>query len=206
MSAGKKFHFTDGQIAWLRENFADTLNADLCEYLDCKETTLRILARSLGLHKSKAHLERRKDKARKGLRRYYLTHKPTNNSAHLRPYCFKPGNDPRLLKGYADGFARGQAKRNQTIREEKARIAFGLPQRTKMNLKRQPRQKIEQRYYLRQLGYIIDDQNNIAYYTTDTTRAVKMEAGDVKRNYFKFKKYEQPTEHQREPEDIQVPN
>ena len=148
------------------------------------------------MEKSKEHLDRRKDKARKALRRYYLTHKPTDNSAHLRPYCFKPGNDPRQLDGYADGFSRGQAKRNQTIREEKARIAFGLPQRTKMRLIHQPRPKIDQRHYLKRLGYIIDEQDNIAYYTDTTKRAVRMEAGGKKKSYFKFKRYEQPSEQQ----------
>lgn len=188
MSKGKKCIFSDEQIAWLKENFADTLNADICEYLDCKETTLRLLARSLGLQKSKAHLDWRQDKARKGLKRYYLTHKPTNNSEHLRKYCFKKGNDPRTLKGFRDGIIRGHEKRNQIIREEKARIAFGLPQRTKLRLKRQPRPKIDQRHYLKKLGYIIDNENNIAYWTETTRRAVKLE---LKPKFFKYKPYEQ---------------
>lgn len=188
MSKGKKCIFSDEQIAWLKENFADTLNADICEYLDCKETTLRLLARSLGLEKSEAHKERRQEKARKGLKRYYLTHKPNDNHEHLMPYCFKNGNDPRTLKGFRDGIIRGHEKRNQIIREEKARIAFGLPQRTKLRLKRQPRPKIDQRHYLKKLGYIIDNENNIAYWTETTRRAVKLE---LKPKFFKYKPYEQ---------------
>jgi len=188
MGKGKKCNFTEEQIAWLKENFADTLNADICEYLDCKETTLRLLARSLGLQKSKAHLDWRQDKARKGLKRYYLTHKPTDNSEHLRKYCFKKGNDPRTLKGFREGLERGHKKRNQLIREEKARIAFGLPQRTKLRLKRQPRPKIDQRHYLKTLGYIIDNENNIAYWTETTRRAIKLE---LKPKFFKYKPYEQ---------------
>jgi hypothetical protein len=184
MSQGKKFHFTDEQIAWVKEHFPDTLNAEICEYLDCSETVLRLLARSLGLEKSEAHKQRRQDKALKGIRRYFLTHKPTDNSAHLRQYCFKPGNDPRTFGGFQDGLKRGHAKRNQTIREEKARIAFGLPQRTKLHLKSQPRKKIDQRHYLKGRGYIIDNENNIAYYTDQTARAVKLETGP--KRYFSF--------------------
>ena len=184
MSQGKKCVFTDEQIAWLKENFSDTLNEDICKRLGCSDTTLRLLARSLGLEKSEAHKQRRQDKALKGIRRYFLTHKPTDNSAHLRQYCFKPGNDPRTLKGFRDGLERGHAKRNQTIREEKARIAFGLPQRTKLHLKSQPRKKIDQRHYLKTLGYIIDEANNIAYYTDQTRRAVKLESGP--KRFFSF--------------------
>lgn len=190
MSQGIKHVITDVQLSWLKENFADTPNADICEFLDCGETTLRLLARSLGLEKSKAHLDWRQDKAREGLHKYYITHKPPGNFTRVRKYCFQKGNDPRTFKGFRDGLERGHKKRNQTIREEKARIAFGLPQRTKLQLKRQPRPKIYQRHYLKSLGYIIDNENNIAYYTPDTTRAVKMEAGEVKRNYFKFKPYQ----------------
>lgn len=188
MSKGKKCIFSDEQIAWLIENFADTLNEDICEVLDCGETTLRLLARSLGLQKSKAHLDWRQEKARKGLKRYNLTHKPHDNHEHLMPYCFKKGNDPRTLKGFRDGIIRGHEKRNQIIREEKARIAFGLPQRTKLRLKRQPRSKIDQRHYLKKLGYIIDNENNIAYWTETTRRAVKLE---LKPKFFKYKPFEQ---------------
>ena len=189
---GKKLVLSDEQMAWLVENFADTENAVIREALGCCETTLRVLARSLGLWKSEAHMEKRKDKARVGLRRYFLTHKANDNHEHLMPFCFKKGNDPRLFDGFWDGLARGHAKRNQTIREEKARIAFGLPQRTRMQLKRQPRPKIHQRHYLKTLGYIVD--GNVAYYTPDTTRAMKLEEGKVKKVYFKF----MPYEHQRE--------
>ena len=104
------------------------------------------------------------------------------------PYCFKKGNDPRTLKGFRDGIIRGHEKRNQIIREEKARIAFGLPQRTKLRLKRQPRPKIDERHYLKKLGYIIDNENNIAYWTETTRRAVKLE---LKPKFFKYKPYEQ---------------
>lgn len=187
-----KIIFTEDQISWLKVNFADTTNADLCEYLGCKETTLRLLARSLGLQKSTAHNEWRKDKARKALRRYYLTHKPTNNSAHILKYCFKKGNDPRTFEGFRDGIVRGHQKRNQIIREEKARIAFGLPQRTKLHLKCQPRKKIDQRHYLKSLGYIIDVENNIAYYTEETHRATKLEA--MPKRFFTFKRWEPETE------------
>jgi len=80
----------------------------------------------------------------------------------------------------------------KTFREERARWIFGLPQKTRIRVRKQPHLKTNQRSYLRHLGYIIDEVNNIAYYTEDTRRATRMEAGKCKKCYFKFKQYEQP--------------
>lgn len=176
MTKGVKIIFTDEQIAWVVENFADTMNADICEYLQCGETTLRLLARSLGLEKSREFYDRRSEKAKKNLRRYFLTHPPTDNSKNLMPFCFKKGNDPRELKGFWSGMEKMKETRRRIIREEKARIAFGLEQRTRLQLKKQPRAKVYVRHYLKKKGYIIDDEKHIAYYTDETVRAFKIES------------------------------
>ena len=185
---GVKFHFSEEQIAWLKENFADTPNDDLCAFLQCGGTTLRMLKNRYGLAKSAAYLAERDEKARKGREIYYRTHKPKDNSAHLRPYCFKKGNDPRTLKGFWDGVERAKATRRESIREEKARIAFGLPQRTGLILKKQPRAKVHQRHYLKKCGYILDEANHVAYWTSATKRAFKIE--ERERNYYRFKEQE----------------
>ncbi len=79
----------------------------------------------------------------------------------------------------------------RTLREERARVTFGLPQKTKAKVKRQPRRKCSQRAYLKKLGYILDEPNCVAYYTDNTTRAVRMERNwDGKRNYYKFRQIE----------------
>ena len=58
-----------------------------------------------------------------------------------------------------------------------------------MHLKKQPRQKIWQRCYLKKRGYILDERNNIAYYTDTTLRATRMESRP--KRYYTFKPYEQ---------------
>jgi hypothetical protein len=79
---------------------------------------------------------------------------------------------------------------NMTYREEKARCVFGLPKKTKIRVRREPIQKKSQRTYLRGRGYIIDRENNIAYWTPNTRRAVRMEAYTKKKSYYKFLSYE----------------
>ena len=88
-------------------------------------------------------------------------------------------------------------------REEKARSVWGLPPKTRIKVRREPRLKASQRNYLKNRGYIIDQENNIAYYTAETKRAVRMEAYTKKRSYYKFKPYEYE-QHQREPGDLAV--
>lgn len=79
----------------------------------------------------------------------------------------------------------------KTFREEQVRRKWGVHQLTKIKVLKQPKAKCSQRYYLKHLGYILDEQNCVAYYTEETTRAVKMERGWSKRifNYYKFKPY-----------------
>lgn len=99
-----------------------------------------------------------------------------------------------------EAIAKRVASYKKTFREEQVRRRWGVHQLTKIKVLRQPKQKVSQRSYLKSLGYILDEQNCIAYYTPDTTRAVKMERDWSKRihQYYKFKPYHE-NEHQREP-------
>ena len=49
---GKRFVPTDGQLQWLRSNFADTPNADCAAALHISPAALGRLARGMGLRKS----------------------------------------------------------------------------------------------------------------------------------------------------------
>lgn len=82
-----------------------------------------------------------------------------------------------------------------TFREEQVRRRWGVHQLTKIKVLRQPKQKVSQRSYLKKLGYILDEPNCIAYWTEETTRAVKMERDWSKKihQYYKFMPY---AEHQ----------
>lgn len=93
------------------------------------------------------------------------------------------------------------AKRTETIKKqhssERARLLFGLNQRTKRHYRVGPKRKIDQRNYLKKRGYIVDDVSLVAYYTPDTNRSFILESlkrGERKgkiRTYYDFKPYEQ---------------
>lgn len=85
--------------------------------------------------------------------------------------------------------------RKKTFKEERARVAFGLPQKTKMKVIVQADYIKFQRSYLRRLGYIIDKGSMIAYYTPNTRRSAVYESR-TKENHkryvaFQFKPIEQ---------------
>lgn len=88
--------------------------------------------------------------------------------------------------------AKRVASYRRRFREEQVRRRWGVHQLTKIKVLQQPKQKISQRSYLKKLGYILDEQNCIAYYTENTTRAVKMERDWSKKvhQYYKFLPYE----------------
>jgi hypothetical protein len=70
---------------------------------------------------------------------------------------------------------------------ERARALFGLEQKTRLRVKKQPLKKIQTRYYLRKRGYIIDDPAFVAYYDENTRRALKIEARPKQQRYYDFK-------------------
>lgn len=189
-----KVFLTEEQDAYLRENYSHTLNRDLCRELGVTKRTLVRLARERGLVKDMAAIEEKRiEVVRKGVRHYYLTHKHATN--HLN------GVNCRFKKGYSAIEKFGEEKfremhrktvetRKKRFAEERARATFGLPQLTKMRVKRQPRQKIMDRSYLKRRGYILDEVNNIAYWTDSTRRATRMEKFPKRRLYYTFKPYE----------------
>ena len=166
-------------VAYVIEHFKDTENIALAKEAGCSPSAVNRIQHRYHLKKTKEHLHKQYSKAGKKGMAISGTPPITEEAIRRRTETF--------LRMY---------------REEKARCAFGLPKRTKIKVRREPILKQSQRTYLRSRGYIIDRENNIAYWTTETKRAVRMEAYTKKRSYYKFKPYEY--QHQREPEDLQI--
>ena len=192
MSQGVKITLTPEQESWLREHFATTKNAEIQEHLGIRETTLHRYARKLGLKKTpafQAQCQRGAADAAKKWWRVEGRYRPKKGLPdHLREHQYRKGDKPWTRCGmekWQDAVQRGSTKRRQTFREERARAHFGLEQRTKLHVTRQPREKVLARYYLKKLGYIIDEKNFVAYWNDDTVRAYRLEAKP--RRFYTFK-------------------
>ncbi len=192
----KPRQLTPEEETYLRENYATTLNRDIVKRLHTSHRTLARWARQYGLVKDWEAIEPlRRELISKLSRKALLLRSYKGHPENGIATRFKPGYNAREKFG-AEKFEAMHRKtvesRQRTIREERARVAFGLPQKTRLRVVRQPRQKIEDRCYLKKRGYILDEKNNIAYYTEETTRAVKLEA--MPKRFYTFKEYQDGNE------------
>lgn len=192
MSQGTKVILTPEQLQWLRDHFRDTKNRDIAEHLGCGETTIHRLARKMGLTKDPEFRAECQQGAADAAQKWWRTtgqYLPRKGlPEHLRQYQFQAGEKPWMRCGdekWKEAVRTGSEKRAKTFREEKARRYFGLPQRTRLRVAKQPREKICARWYLKKHGYIIDDTNCVAYWTEDTKRCPRLEAAPRRYYYFK---------------------
>lgn len=179
MSSGHPL--TKEQIAYIRERYPNTTNHVLAKEMGLARSTICRVAYANHLKKTPEHYSEMGRKA------------GTASSAARGGACFGVYT-PEIIAKRAETFKR-------VFREDQIRWKWGLPPKTKLRVRKQPKAKCNQRAYLKKQGYILDNENNIAYYTENTHRATRMEAYTKKKCYFKFKQYD---EHQREQQDEPV--
>ena len=194
MNPTNKIVLSADQVAWLEAHFADTKNKVITERLGISETTLHRLAREMGLTKTREFFLQCQRGAAEAAKVWWRATEHTRPRkklpACLVQYQYRKGEKPWTKCGmdkWKESVAKGSAKRDQMRREDKARRHFGLPQRTGFRVAQQPRAKICARYYLKKHGYILDEDNLIAYWTANTVRAVKLESSP--RRYYIFKQH-----------------
>lgn len=177
---GVKFNPTPEQIQYLIDNFANTKNADLSAHLNISIRSVNRLASKLGLSKSEEFLVQVRRESIEPLRLWHRLHpKPSGyRIPNSEQTLFRRGDTYKHRygeKAHRLAHQKSVISRNETIKKERRRILFGLPQQTNLNLHRQPRKKVLFRYYLRKRGYIIDDDKRMAYYTDSTQRGERVE-------------------------------
>ena len=163
-----KRRITDEQIEFVRRNFANMRNCDLAEQAGVSESTVCRIQSWYHLRKSAKHNTLMGRKAG-------LASLEARGGAQICDLF-----TPEII-------AKRVATYRQTFRLERARVTFGLEQKTRLKVKKEPRPKRRQRCYLRQHGYILDEKNVIAYWTDTTERCPIMEKGKRCRQYYKFK-------------------
>ncbi len=190
MRSTKKITLTDKQLDYLVRHFKDTDNEYLAAALDISESTLHRFARQYGLTKTKAHVRQMQREAAAAAKVSHLKHGTYPPKGYIIPgseeHRFKPGHKEKASVKRRR-LEKAHEARRQTVIQERMRIMRGEPQETKIRLRRQPQQKIGDRYLLKKRGYIIDDATDTAYWTDATRRALRTEKRE---RYFKFKQYD----------------
>lgn len=184
---------TEEQEVWLAKHFKHTKNAEIAQRLGVSETTLHRMARARGLKKTPQFINKCNKAMVEAAHRSHILNGTYPPKGYVIPgrekNQYKLGEPRRKLspKREAERYRKCVASRKETYKLERARAVFGLPQETKMRVKRQPRAKISLRWYLKKRGYIVDDVAHIAYYTAETQRGAKLESG--RQRWYKFQPY-----------------
>lgn len=176
-----KIVLTDEQQQWLRDHFATTLNKDLAAHFGCSQETVHRWARAMGLKKDPEWfrtilLERCRMMA--AVNRGPGNHGKKNLLIYGQPHRFRKGQTNRERYGEENErrrIQRAAATRRETIRKERMRIRWGLPQETKLRVISN-RKATEARYALKRRGYIIPGRGSMeAYWDENTTRSTVVE-------------------------------
>lgn len=175
-----KIVLTGDQRQWLRDNFATTLNKDCAAHLGISESSLHRFAREMGLKKDPEWFHALV------IERCQLMARLTKGVGNDGKRNLMMGARHRFRKGqtnrerYGDEkerqrIQRAAATRRETIRKERQRVRWGLPQQTKLRVFGN-RKATYIRHSLKRAGYIL--QGRCAWeacYTIDTHRIPSLE-------------------------------
>lgn len=181
MCRAVKTKFTVEQADWMREHYPTTYNQACCDYLGVSMRTMIRFARSLGLTKDPEFVKsisREHCRLMASLNRGEGNAGKANLLIHGERYRFRKGESIEMRKGKAAWEAAKEKirqSRNETIRKERMRIKWGLPQQTKLKLVCN-RKAASTRYCLKRCGYIVEGRGaKCAYYTDCTDRCERLE-------------------------------
>ena len=187
-----KIILTPEQEIWLAKHYKNTKNAELAARLGISWRSVVRLARERGLKKTPQFMRKCQAATAAAAKDSHLENGTYPPKGYRIPrseeFQFKQGGKPWDRCGrkkWNEAIQRGAEKRRQTLREERARVGFGLEQRTKLRVIAIPQQKRLDRCYLKARGYILDETTCVAWWTPDTRRAARMEARP--RRYYEFK-------------------
>lgn len=182
---------TESQEAWLIKHFKHTKNADIAERLGISIRSVSRIARKLELKKSRQFINKCTREAYEAAYRSHIRNGTFPPKGYAIPgrekTWFKEGGIKLSPKKEAERVRKCVESRRKTFKLEKARATFGIPQETKLKVKRQPLAKIKFRHYVKKCGYIVDEDARIVYYTEATKRGKKIES--KKQPWYKFQEF-----------------
>jgi len=193
----RKVAVTDAQREWLGMHFRDTRNKDIMERFGWSHGFLHRLAREMGLAKTAEFTRRCRAAAAEAARESHVIHGTYPPKGYVIPgseaHRFRPG-ETCLQRLGAEGDRMRLERAAETMRalrrEERARRTFGVPQRTRLRVRRRPRRFYTGTWYLRSRGYEVDTESLVAYYDGNTRRCrvlERMGRDPGRGHYFDFK-------------------
>lgn len=178
---------TQEQRDWFVANFDHTKNRELAEHLGTSLRSITLMARELGLWKTKEFMAAMQRNASEHGAKANRAMGGNAGSRNLLIYGkatrFRAGEsnkDRMSAEAFADMHRRIGESRKETFKKERRRVIFGLNQQTSLRVIQCPREKITLRNNLRKHGYEIGRASNEATVTSETRRSIRMEARAAK--------------------------
>lgn len=188
---------TEEQRSWLTRHFHNTRNDDIMDRFGWSHYTLHRVAREMGLKKTKQFQAKCQRNAAAKARDSHIINGTFPPKGYIIPGSeenrFKAGvtNEQRLgARKNRKRIEKSAESRRQTLREERARRVFGVPQRTRLRVLNRGHRFHHSVWYLRSRGYEVDARNLVAWYDDGTRRCPVLEKkgrNPDKGHYFDFK-------------------
>lgn len=147
----KSKHLNKEQLDYIAQHYPNESNAEIAEALGLSKWTIKSRAEKHGWRKSKEFIVRQ-----------------------CREVAIRGGYGKRI--NTPESYAKREATLKKQYDIDKMRIRWGmLPAQKGRHYTSEPRARLFQRNRLERLGYIVDKENLIAYYTPETKRAPRIE-------------------------------
>lgn len=177
-----KIILSEAEQQWMHDNFCNTKNSEVSEYLGISPRTVVRIARDMGLVKHPDFTKAMQRNASEHAARVNRANGGNAGAKNLliygKAYRFKAGESNRNRmdeKAFKEMHRQIGESRKETFRKEKRRVLFGLEQKTKLRVVQAPKKKICLRNGLRKKGYKIARASNEAFITAETHRSEVME-------------------------------
>ena len=195
------YSLSEEDTAWIIKHYKHTKNADIMARFNIGESTLHRCARKHGLKKSKVFMKKtQRENAEKGYK-VCLDHGVYEQNAEYtrkqweewkklprdqwpgRKVGVKPQHQPGVsTRRYNKRMKEGFEKRRQTVRRERARLVYGLEQKTSLNLTKTMTHKMSAHKHamIKHCNYFPDEEHPTwLFYDNETTRSARRESHAV---------------------------
>ena len=195
------YSLSEEDTAWIIKHYKHTKNADIMARFNIGESTLHRCARKHGLKKSKAFMKKaQRENAENGYE-VCLDHGVYEQNAEYtrkqweewkklprdqwpgRRVGVKPQHQPGVSpRRYNKRMKEGFEKRRQTVRRERARLVYGLEQKTSLNLTKTMTRKMSAHKHamIKHCNYFPDEEHSTwLFYDNETTRSARRESHAV---------------------------
>lgn len=189
---------SEEDTAWIIKHYKHTKNADIMARFNIGESTLHRCARKHGLKKSKVFMKKtQRENAENGYE-VCLDHGVYEQNAEYtrkqweewkklprdqwpgRRVGVKPQHQPGVSpRRYNKRIKEGFEKRRQTVSRERARLLYGIEQKTSLKLTKTMTHKMSAHKHamIKQCNYFSDEEHpSWIFYDNETTRSTRREA------------------------------